>query len=106
MFNTQNQLSQQEAYERLSKDKSIPLVDVRSVEEFVEDGHVEGSINLPLDDLVEMFPQTFKDKEATIYVICYSGARAASAVNYLRREGYKNVFNVGGVMTWPSELVD
>jgi len=106
MSNTQNQLSQQEAYERLSKDKNIPLVDVRSVEEFVEDGHVEGSINLPLDDLAEMFPQTFTDKNATIYIICYSGARAASAVNYLRREGYKNVFNVGGVMTWPSELVD
>lgn len=105
MFNTQNQLSQQEAYERLRQDKSIPLVDVRSVEEFIEDGHVEGSVNLPIDDLVELFPQTFKDKEATIYVICYSGARAASAVNYLRNVGYKKVFNVGGVATWPSDLV-
>lgn len=102
MFNFMNssQLSQDQAYNQLKNDPSIQLIDVRTVEEFEDDGHIEGSINIPLHTLPNQVAKALPDKDAKIFVICYSGARASDAVNYLKRLGYTNVFNIGGVATW------
>lgn len=102
MFNFMNssQLSQDQAYNQLKNDPSIQLIDVRTVEEFNDDGHIEASINVPLHTLPNQVAKVLPDKDAKIFVICYSGARASDAVNYLKRLGYTNVFNIGGVATW------
>ena len=102
MFNFMNssQLSQDQAYNQLKNDPSIRLIDVRTVEEYNDDGHIEASINNPLHTLPNQVAKALPDKDAKIFVICYSGARASDAVNYLKRLGYTNVFNIGGVATW------
>lgn len=102
MFNFMNssQLSQDQAYNQLKNDPSIRLIDVRTVEEYNDDGHIEASINIPLHTLPNQVAKVLPDKDAKIFVICYSGARASDAVNYLKRLGYTNVFNIGGVATW------
>lgn len=102
MFNFMNssQLSQDQAYAQLKQDPSIVVLDVRTVEEFNEDGHLVNSTNVPLHMLPQQIAKTLPDKDAKIFVICYSGARASDAVNYLKRLGYTNVFNIGGVATW------
>ncbi len=102
MFNFMNssQLSQDQAYNQLKNDPSIRLIDVRTVEEYNDDGHIEASINIPLHTLPNQVAKALPDKDAKIFVICYSGARASDAVNYLKRLGYTNVFNIGGVATW------
>jgi rhodanese-related sulfurtransferase len=101
MFNfTSSQLSQDQAYAQLKNDPSIVLVDVRTVEEFTEDGHIAGSLNVPLHLLPVTVANVLPDKHAQIFVICYSGARASDAVNYLKRLGYTKVFNIGGVASW------
>lgn len=102
MFNFMNssQLSQDQAYNQLKNDPSIRLIDVRTVEEYNDDGHIEAGINIPLHTLPNQVAKALPDKDAKIFVICYSGARASDAVNYLKRLGYTNVFNIGGVATW------
>lgn len=70
------------------------LVDVRKKEEFA-DGHVEGSINIPLDWLMINLDQ-FEDKN-NIVVFCQSGNRSGAAQGLLETKGFKNVYNGG---TW------
>ncbi|MDF2533352.1 MAG: hypothetical protein K0Q65_2933, partial [Clostridia bacterium] len=40
---------------------------------------------------------------AIIYVYCRSGNRSASASKILADLGYKNIYNIGGIATWPYE---
>lgn len=102
MFNfaSNTQLSQDQAYQQLKNDASITLIDVRTEEEYTEDGHITGSINVPLHTLPVQVAKVLPDKQAQIFVICYSGARASDAVNYLKRLGYTKAVNIGGVATW------
>jgi len=106
MFNflKSSNLSQKQAHEELTNDKSIKLIDVRTRDEF-RDGHIAGAINLPLDTLTERLEKSLPDKDAKIFVVCLSGSRASNAVSYMKRVGYTNVFNIGGVSTWSFGLV-
>lgn len=70
------------------------LVDVRSPGEFA-DGHVKGSVNIPLDQIKNQLAQ-FKGKENTV-VFCRSGNRSSQAKAILEQNGFTNVTNAG---TW------
>ncbi|MFT5646570.1 MAG: phage shock protein E [Aureispira sp.] len=70
------------------------LVDVRTEDEFAE-GHVNGSKNIPLDQVASQMEQ-FKGKEQ-IVVFCRSGNRSGQAKMILEQNGFKNVINGG---TW------
>lgn len=63
------------------------LLDVRTVEEY-EEGHVEGSVNIPLIDIPDNINKL--DKEREIVAVCESGARSAQAVRYLNHHGYES----------------
>ncbi len=103
-FRRSKSLSQDEAYKNLQADKTIQLVDVRTVEEY-RDAHIDGSVNIPLDTIPSQFERKFADKSKTYYVICYSGARAEDATNFITKLGYENAYNIGGVSTWRYGLV-
>lgn len=70
------------------------LVDVRTPEEFAS-GHVVGSINIPLNDIVSELHQ-FQNQDQII-VFCRSGNRSSQAKSILESNGIKNVVNGG---TW------
>jgi rhodanese-related sulfurtransferase len=70
------------------------LVDVRTPGEFA-DGHVKGSVNIPLDNITKEIAQ-FKNKNNVI-VFCRSGNRSGMAKSLLEQQGIKNVINGG---TW------
>ena len=55
--------------------------------------------NIPLSSLEEAAGLT-ENKETPLFVYCYSGARSGQAVHVLRRMGYVNVKNIGGIATW------
>ena len=77
-----------------STDNAI-LLDVRTTEEYRK-GHIEGSINIPLDKLMTI-TNTIKAKNTPLYVYCLSGGRSAQAVSYLKQIGYSNTTNIGGI---------
>ena len=80
-------------YIQLIKDGAI-IVDVRSKGEYAR-GHIKGSINLPVDQLVNNLNK-LKDKNKPIITCCASGARSATAKNILISNGYAEVYNGGG----------
>lgn len=76
---------------------SYQLVDVRSPEEFVE-GHIPGAINLPLQEL-ERRVRELEPGKLTL-VNCFSGGRAGNATAFLKRKGFSQVYNIGGMRDW------
>ena len=101
-FGTRTRISINDAAEAAKKDTSIRLFDVRSLEEFRE-GHIPGSVSLPLDRLANAQALVL-DKGEKIYVYCASGARSALAANSLKRMGYSDVTNIGGIMSYSGPL--
>ena len=69
------------------------IVDVRSSAEFAS-GHVEGSINVPLDSIKHKTAK-LKKLNKPLVLCCASGIRSASATALLQKEGIQAV-NGGG----------
>jgi phage shock protein E len=44
-------------------------------------------------------------KDQTVIIYCRSGARAANAATFLINNGYMNVYNAGGFMTWTGPTI-
>lgn len=83
------------------KDPDAVVLDVRTREEFAQ-GHIEGAINIPLDEIERAVP-LYGNKH--LYVHCASGARSKEAVAQLKAAGVENVENIGGIMSWNGPVV-
>ena len=92
-----------EGVKRFRENKDAVLLDVRTREEYAS-GHIEGSRNLPLDELNRV-DSVIKDKNAPLYVHCLSGGRSAHAAAYLKGKGYKEVHDIGGIGTYRGKIV-
>lgn len=73
--------------------KSI-VIDVRSVEEWNNDGHANCSTNFPLDEL-EMHKSELAQYD-TITFVCLSGGRAGQAVDWAQDSFTNKVIQNGG----------
>ena len=70
------------------------ILDVRSQEEY-DDGHIDGAVLLPIDELRERFGELDRAKSYVVY--CGVGYRAYNACLFLKAHGYK-VKNMSGGM--------
>lgn len=70
-------------------------IDVRSAEEFAQ-GHLSGAFNITHKELAEKIAKISPNKDAPINLYCRSGSRAESALQALKKLGYRNVTNHGG----------
>jgi len=73
------------------------LLDVRTVGEH-QSGHVEGSLNIPVQELEGRIPELDADRKVVVY--CRSGGRSASAARLLRARGFE-VHDMGPMSAWP-----
>ncbi len=83
---------------------SVVVVDVRKAEEFAA-GHIDGAINVTLEDIqadANVLEQ-YKDKEVILY--CNSGNRSGQAGDILVANGYSVVYNADGVKKFSYDLV-
>lgn len=78
------------------------LVDVRTPEEY-RDGHVPGSINVPLQQ-IEDIELEVAEKNTPLYVYCRSGARSRQAAALLKEMGYEDVHNIGGILDYQGKV--
>jgi rhodanese-related sulfurtransferase len=69
------------------------FVDVRTVEEWNNDGHANCSINIPLDQLEARMGELKKDQK--VVLVCRSGKRAGTAKELLEGAGFTQVENSG-----------
>jgi rhodanese-related sulfurtransferase len=107
-----NQTATETAYKKISAEEAkeiiesedVLILDVRTKEEFNE-GHIENSILLPVNDISTKAEEILTDKDAKILVYCRSGNRSATASELLIKMGYTNVYDFGGIISWPYEIV-
>ena len=71
------------------------IIDVRTPEEFMG-GNVAGSVNIPLNEVVDREAEIMAFNKPVIFC-CASGGRSGQATNYFRYKGL-NCENGGGWM--------
>lgn len=76
----------------LPRDGSVTLLDARTVWEY-QQGHIDGYINIPVDDLRERMNEI--DDSKPVYVICQSGLRSYIACRILIQNGF-DCYNFSG----------
>jgi phage shock protein E len=74
------------------------LLDVRSEGEY-SDGGIEGSINIPIQELAGRLDE-LGEKDGEIVVYCQSGGRSAMAKRLLESNGFTEVHDLGGIGQW------
>ncbi|XP_011267844.1 rhodanese domain-containing protein CG4456 [Camponotus floridanus] len=95
------------------KDENILIVDVREHAEINETGKLPGSINIPMDDVKNVFLNLSKeefeerygkhkpDKDTKIIFSCRSGRRSGIVQETVQKLGYTKAYNyTGGWLDW------
>lgn len=77
---------------KLINNKKTTIVDVRTPQEFSEN-RVESSINIPLNVIPEKIKE-LKEMQP-IVMCCAAGIRSGQAVEFLKSNGFVEVFNGG-----------
>ena len=81
-------------------EKAPFLLDVREAAEFEKDGYIEGSVNLPVRDVLKNLDK-LPALDQPIVVTCASGHRGAFVMSALRLLGYSSIRNLaGGINAW------
>ncbi len=95
------QVSPDQVYESItSRNSDIVILDVRTPQEY-EKGKIQGSINLPINEIEARIEQIVPDKITTIYVYCVSASRSDQGVQKLLLLGYTNSFSMtNGLLMW------
>jgi rhodanese-related sulfurtransferase len=79
------------------------VVDVRTNAEYIA-GHIENSLNVPVDQLAQ--DSSGWNKTQPIIVYCATGARSAQAASYLAQQGFKKVYDLSsGIAAWTGPVV-
>lgn len=79
--------------------EGVTLVDVRTAAEYAA-GHIDGAINIPLDDLRGRLDEL--DKSAPLYIYCQSGQRSSLAGHILAGNGFTVSHLAGGYRLYAS----
>ena len=96
-------ITAKEAYEKIQAG-GVTVVDVRTKAEY-DEGHIQGAILLPNENIGSTVPNELPEKDAVILVYCRSGRRSREAADKLLSLGYRNVYDFGGIIDWPYEVV-
>ncbi|MEO0325710.1 MAG: rhodanese-like domain-containing protein [Myxococcota bacterium] len=76
--------------------RGATLLDVRTGGEF-DQGHAEGALNVPVDELSARLAEIPKDRPVVTY--CMAGGRSGRAAALLAGEGYE-VHDLGSLAKW------
>ena len=96
-------LSAEEMKAMIDSEKNKCIIDLRSEDEY-QQGHIAGSINLPLHD-IKQIADIVRDLQTPLFICCQSGRHSVIARTVLLYLGYTQVWNIGGMQDWPYETV-
>ena len=100
--NSYQQITQEEAKEMMDTQEVIVL-DVREQNEY-DSGHIPGAVLLPVGTIDEdTAAAVIPEQDSTVLVYCRSGNRSKTASSALAELGYTNIYEFGGINTWPYE---
>lgn len=96
------QISQEEAKEMMDT-QDVVILDVREQDEY-DSGHIPDAVLLPVGTIDEdAAAAVIPEKDSTVLVYCRSGNRSKTASSALAELGYTNIYEFGGIKTWPYE---
>ena len=96
------QITQEEAKEMVETQEVI-ILGVREPDEY-DSGHIPGAVLLPVGTIDEdTAAEVIPEKDSTVLVYCRSGNRSKTASSALAELGYTNIYEFGGINTWPYE---
>lgn len=104
-FNKQQGITKTISYHQALQwmhDDSVLFVDVRSFFEKEAQGYIQGSLNVDLDQLPQLYTSIPKDKQIVVY--CDNGIRGYNAEQFLRSKGY-DVYNLDGGYLYLSNMI-
>lgn len=102
MFKTEFRDMEPAEAKKLTDEGKAVLVDVRREEEYAA-VHILHSVNIPNESIGTEMPEKLPDLKAAVILYCRTGRRAQEAAEKLKRIGYVNVRNAGGIVDWPYE---
>ena len=100
---TFRQISQEEA-KAMMDGETVVILDVREQHEF-DEGHILNAVLLPVGTITEDAAKAvIPAKDSKVLVYCRSGNRSKTASQKLAELGYTEVYEFGGINTWPYEV--
>ena len=101
--NSYQQITQEAAKEMMDT-QEVVILDVREYHEY-DSGHIPGAVLLPVGTITEDTAAAVIDElDAVVLVYCRSGNRSKTASQALADLGYTNVYEFGGINTWPYDI--
>lgn len=86
--------------ELMQADKNAYVIDVRTPGEYSE-GFVKNAVNIDINSPAFEAEISKLDTGKTVYVYCLAGSRSASAAEYMRKKGFRTVYEMdGGTLKW------
>ena len=94
----------QEAAKEMMDTQEVLILDVREQHEY-DSGHIPGAVLLPVGTITKDTAATvIDDLDTVVLVYCRSGNRSKTASQALVDLGYTNIYEFGGINTWPYEI--
>ena len=84
--------------------QEVLVLDVREQSEYAG-GHIPGAVLLPVGTIDEAAAAVIPEKDTTVLVYCRSGSRSKRAAKALAGLGYTGIYEFGGIMSWPYDIV-
>lgn len=89
-----------EAKELIENEGDLFILDVRTKEEF-DEAHIEGAVQIPVDELEARLVEIEEYKDAPLLVYCRSGNRSSVAVEILLENDFTKINHMSdGFMNW------
>ena len=83
---------------------NVIVLDVREKDEY-DAGHISNAVLLPVGTISEnSAAEVIPQKDSTVLVYCRSGNRSKTASQKLADLGYTQIYEFGGINTWPYEV--
>lgn len=98
----ENAITVDQLREMMVSDSNFVLLDVRNPYELEDKslGHIDGVLNIPVQELEERLSELDEFKDKDIAVICRSGRRSETATDLLVKNGFNAVNVLGGMVQY------
>jgi len=89
--------------EMMASSAPLYILDLRGSEAF-DKSHINGSINVSLNELPKKFKTILPDRGTVVVALCNGSVQSAYAIMFLYSRGYKDVYNLsGGFSRWEKD---
>ena len=96
-------ISMNDIVQIMEENENYIILDVRTQAEYNQ-GHIPNAICIPNETIDENVVNKLLDKNQMILVYCRSGNRSRQAAEKLKKLGYTNLIEFGGIIDWKGKI--